>query len=201
MALFQTQRERFLGGMTALAVLLGGGYFFVFRPGLELYESFDQQIVAKKKDLDKKRDRYRMSREYRARFDKMRASLSFEGIEQEPEKRQQISEQLTALMEQLELVAQNISRPIPETIDDQFRLYEFKLRGINTDWPTLARFLYEIDNSEAVLEVSSMTVKKRTGRGKALGEINVEMDISRLVEHKDERKTSRRRGSRLSRNR
>jgi hypothetical protein len=198
MALFQSQRERFLGGVTALAVLLGGGYFFVFRPGVEFFESLDQQIVAKKGDLEKKRERYKKSREYRARFDKMRASLSFEGIETEQEKRQQIMEQLNELMERVELVAQGISGPIPERIDDQFRLYEFRLRGINTDWPTLARFLYEVDHSDAVLEVSNMTIKKRTGRAKELDDINVDMDISRLVEHQDERKTSARRGSRLS---
>ena len=201
MALFQTQRERFLGGVTALAVLLGGGYFFIFKPGMEFYESLDDQVVAKKKDLESKRERYKKSREYRARFDKMRASLSLEGVQTEQEKRQLIMEQLNGLMERVELVAQGISGPIPERIDDQFRLYEFRLRGINTDWLTLAKFLYEVDHSDAVLEVSKMTIKKRTGRGSALGEINVDMDISRLVEHEDERKTSTRRGSRLSRRR
>lgn len=199
MALFQSQRERFLGGVTALAVLLGGGYFFAFRPGLEFYDGLNQQIEAKKKDLAKKRGRYKKSREYRARFDKMRASLSFEGLDTEQEKRQQMMEQLNSLMEEVELVAQNTSGPFPETVDEQFRLYEFSLKGISTDWPILARFLYEVDNSDAVLEVSEMNVKKKTGRGKALGSISVDMKISRLVEYEEPKRSSRRRGSRLSR--
>ena len=37
MALFQSHRERFLGGATALAVLFGGGYLFVFKPAMAAY--------------------------------------------------------------------------------------------------------------------------------------------------------------------
>ena len=192
MALFQSHRERFLGGATALAVLFGAGYLFVYKPAMAAYGELEANIDAKKQTLDEKRISYEKAQEYRARFERMRDNLSFESLETEQEKKDRVQKELIEILDKIGIVTQKMSQPEAEAIDDQFRIYTFKLSGIRTNWATLATLLYEIENSAAVLEVSSLKVTNFQ-RGQA-GEIQVDLDISRLVEHKVERKKSRGRG-------
>jgi len=196
MAMFQTQRERFLGGLTALVVLVGGGYFFAFKPGMDFYKTLDDQIRGREKTLREKRVRYQKSKQIRARFEKIKNTLSLQGTEQE--KRQQIADELISLLEGVDIVAQNLSEPQADQVDDEFRIYSFRLRGIRTTRETLARLLYEIQNSDAVLEVSSLNVKRSSRRGDKGEELSVDLQISRLVEHKVDRKRKRSRRSRRS---
>jgi hypothetical protein len=187
MALFQSGRERLLGGATALAVLFGGGYLFVFKPAMGFYAELDDTIAAKKQTLEEKRISYEKAQEYRARFDRMRDNLSFESLETEQEKKDRVSKELIEILDKIGIVTQKMSQPESDPIDDQFRVYRFKLSGIRTNWPILATLLYEIETSAAVLEVSSLKVTKFQRGGP--GEIQVDLEISRLVEHKVERRT------------
>jgi len=187
MAFLQTNRERLLGGLAALAVVAGGGYFFGFKPGYEFYRGLEDQILNRQKTWVERRERLTKAKEYEARYNKVRESLSLEGDEQD--KREQISQQLTSLLEEVNVVARNLSKPTPDQINDQFRIYSFNLRGIETDWPTLASLLYKIEDSDAVLEVSKLTVKKLAQRGDQVsGKIGVDLEISRLVEYEAKRK-------------
>jgi hypothetical protein len=142
--------------------------------------------------LEEKRISYEKAQEYRARYDKMRDSLSFESSATEQEKKDRVQKELIEILDKIGIVTQRMSQPEAEAIDDQFRIYTFKLSGIRTNWATLATLLYEIENSAAVLEVSNLKIAKFQ-RGEA-GEIQVDLDISRLVEHKVEKRKSRGRG-------
>ncbi|MBK7495960.1 MAG: hypothetical protein IPI28_11415 [Candidatus Omnitrophica bacterium] len=82
MAVLQTKRERFLMGLTALAILFGGGYLLAFRPLYNEYKSLDMQIADIRKDWETK-EQYVRSKQYRAEFERIRESLSIEGSEQE----------------------------------------------------------------------------------------------------------------------
>jgi len=189
MAFMQSGRERMLVGLTTLAVLAGGGYLFVFRPGIEYYRDLETRIERRKQTWEEKRERLIKSQQYRAQFDKIRESLSLPGTEQD--KKSRIAQDLTALLEGINIVAKNYPAPNAEQIDDDFRIYTFSLRTIQTDWPTLARLLYEIENSDSVLEVSSLSVKENRVRRQNAEEIVVDLDISRMVEHPQARRTRR----------
>jgi hypothetical protein len=187
MAAFQSKREKILGSLTAIALLFGGGYFFVYQRAMALYDSFDADIRSAQKSWEEKKTRYKKSQNYKARFEKMRESLSLEGTEQE--KRSQIAQELIKLLESVNIVATSLQEPQYEQVDDQFRIYSYNLRGIRTDRATLARLLYAIENSDAVLEVSSMNIKRGSGRS-GDAELTIDLTISRLVEHEVKRKKS-----------
>jgi hypothetical protein len=183
MAVLQTKRERFLMGLTALAILFGGGYLLAFRPLYNEYKSLDMQIADIRKDWEKTKEQYVRSKQYRAEFERIRESLSIEGSEQE--KKERINAELTRLLEESAIIPSSQIESNPERIDDDFKIYSFSLKTISTDWPTLAAFLYQIETNPAVLEIKSLTVPEKQGAGVSSNSaITADVDISRLVEHK-----------------
>lgn len=195
MAMLQTKRERFLMSLTAFAVVFGGGFLFVGKPLYAIYADLDNQIARTKTTWDEKKESFVNSEKLRARFEKSREALTIEGSE--AEKRQKILQDLTTLFEETSIVPQSSQMNSVERVHDEFVVYSFSAKSIQTDWPTLARLLYEIDNSDAVLEVSRMTVKRTTRRpgfGQERAPLTVDIDISRLVEDQVKRRPTRTRG-------
>ncbi|MCA9436541.1 MAG: hypothetical protein KC978_12220, partial [Candidatus Omnitrophica bacterium] len=115
---------------------------------------------------------------------------------EEAEKRQRILQDLTTLLEETEISPQSSQMNSTDRIDDDFVIYSFSCKTIYTDWPKLARLLYEIENSDAILEVSRMNVKRNNRRSfgdQEQAELVVDLEISRLVENKVERRRRARR--------
>ncbi|MCG3196683.1 MAG: hypothetical protein GHCLOJNM_01159 [bacterium] len=182
MAVLQTKRERLLMGLTALAVVFGGGYLFVFRPVIAMYRDLDSEIAKAREQYAAAKDKYIRSKQIRAEFEHIRESLSLEGTEQK--KQEQINSELTRLVDENHILPHQQSPSSGENIDD-FKIYSFDLKTIETDWPTLAAFLYAVENTPAVLEVQSLTVAKNPGRNLPPNKtIKVDIRISRLIEHK-----------------
>jgi Tfp pilus assembly protein PilO len=183
MAMLQTRRERFLMGLTAIAILFGGGYLVAFRPLMVKYQGIDQQISEVKKSWENTKEQFIKSKQYRAEFDRIRESLSIEGTAQD--KKTKITEELTSLLEQASITPNSQTENAAERIDDDFQIYTFSLKNISTDWPTLSAFLYMIETNPAVLEVKTLTVRRRTGAGvTSNAAISADVDVSRLVENK-----------------
>jgi Tfp pilus assembly protein PilO len=190
MAMLQTQRERFLMGLTALAVVLGGGYLFVFRPLVDQYRSLDSRIADLKSDLEKTKEQNVRSQLYRAEFERIKASLSIEGTAQD--KKNSIREELTKLLNVCGITAGKQDENPEEWLDDDFKAYSFSLKAINTDWPTLAAFLYQVENNPSVLEIKSLSVQRKLGAGVTSGNaIQANVDISRTIESKRQTKESK----------
>ena len=197
MAFLQSKRERFLMSVTALAVVFGGGYLFIGKPLYGMYLDLDQKIENTKKKWTEKKESFINSEKLRARFEKSREALVIQG--NEAEQRQKILQDLTTLFEETEIVPQSSQMNSKDRVHDDFVVYSFSCKSIQTDWPTLARLLYEIENSDAVLEVSRMTVKRNNRRsfgGKKKAPLTADLDISRLVEDKVKKRKTRKRRSR-----
>jgi Tfp pilus assembly protein PilO len=190
MAFLQTQREKSLMGITLLAVLLGGGYFLVFKPIHSRYQDLDTEVSSLKTKWTESAEQYVLSKKYRARFNRIRETLSLTGSQQEM--KSQINEELTRLLQENQISFSVMTENSPERIDDDFKIYSFSLKGIRTSWETLGKLLYSIENDPAVLEVKKMTVRKETGAD-GVGMIVVDIDISRLLEDKIQRRTTSRR--------
>lgn len=183
MAMMQTQRERFLMGVTALAVVFGGGYLLAFRPVMSKYTDLNDRIVALQKDLAKTKEQNVRSQQYRAEFERIKASLSIEGTEQD--KKTRINEELTKLLSECGITYNSLTENPEERIDDDFKIYSFSLKGINTDWATLATFLYQVEINPAVLEVKSMSIRRKAGAGVTSPNlVQADVEISRTIEHK-----------------
>ncbi len=196
MAFLQSKRERTLLSLTAVAIVFGGGYLFVGKPLYSTYLDFDTDIASEMKEWNKKKDSFINSEKLRARFEKSREALVIEGSE--AEKRQKILQDLTTLLEESEIVPQSSQMNTVDRVHDDFVIYSFSCKSIQTDWPTLARLLYKIENSDAVLEVSRMTVKRNNRRSfgnQEKADLNVDIDISRLVEDKVKKRNTRKRRS------
>jgi len=179
--------------ITAIAVVFGGGYLFVGKPLHATYLELDDEIADAKSSWSDKKESFINSEKLRARFEKSREAIVIEGTE--AEKRQKVLQDLTTLLDQTGIVPQSSQMNQVDRVHDDFVIYSFSCKSIQTDWPTLARLLYEIENSAAVLEVSRMNVKRNNRRG--VGEksdLIVDIDISRLVEDKVERRRKGRRG-------
>lgn len=182
MAGFKSARERFLMSITAIAVLFGGGYLFAYKPVYARYQDLDQQINSSKTKWEQSVEDFVRSKEYRAEFDRIRESLSLEGTE--GEKKLRINEELTRLLDETGIVPKSRTENNPERIGDDFKSYSFSLKNIETDWPTVARFLYEVENNPAVLEVKKIEVRKNpTKTAPASQAIRVDIDITRIIEH------------------
>lgn len=65
MAVLQTKRERLLMGLTALAVVFGGGYLFVFRPVIAMYRDLDSEIAKAREQYAAAKDKYIRSKQIR----------------------------------------------------------------------------------------------------------------------------------------
>ncbi len=183
MAMLQTKRERFLMGVTALAVVFGGGYLLAFRPLMAKYNDMNTRIADLKKDLEKTLEQSIRSKQYKAEFERIRESLSIEGTEQD--KRNSISAELTKLLNGCGIIPNSQNENPEERIDDDFKTYSFSLKSIRTDWPTLAAFLYQVETNPAVLEIKKLTVRRLMGAGVTSGTaIQADVDISRTIESK-----------------
>ncbi|MCA9428374.1 MAG: hypothetical protein KC994_25065, partial [Candidatus Omnitrophica bacterium] len=178
----------------ALVVLAGGGYLFVGQPLFAMYTDMDTKISNAKSSWEEDKESFINSEKLRARFEKSREALVIEG--EEAEKRQRILQDLTTLLEETEISPQSSQMNSTDRIDDDFVIYSFSCKTIYTDWPKLARLLYEIENSDAILEVSRMNVKRNNRRSfgdQEQAELVVDLEISRLVENKVERRRRARR--------
>ncbi len=191
MAVLQTKRERFLMGLTALAVVFGGGYLIAFRPLMAKFKDMDTRIADLQKSLEKTEEQSIRSQQYREEFERIRESLSIEGTEQD--KRNRISEELTKLLNECGIIPNSRNENPADWIDDDFKTYSFSLKAISTDWPTLAAFLYQVESNPAVLEINKLTVRRKAGAGAASGNaIQADVDISRTIESKKATRERRR---------
>ncbi len=192
MPMLQTRRERFLMGVTALAVVFGGGYLVAYRPLMAKYQDLDARIADLKKSLDETKEQSVRSQQYRAEFDRIRESLSIEGTEQD--KKNRISDELTKLTNECGITQGSRSENPAEWIDDDFKIYSYSLKTIETDWPTLAAFLYQVENNPAVLEINKLSVQRGRGAGvSSLNSIKADVDISRIIESKRATKETKKR--------
>ncbi|KXK39417.1 MAG: hypothetical protein UZ16_OP3001000415 [Candidatus Hinthialibacteria bacterium OLB16] len=125
-------------GLTALAILFGGGYLLAFRPLYNEYKSLDMQIADIRKDWEKTKEQYVRSKQYRAEFERIRESLSIEGSEQE--KKERINAELTRLLEESAIIPSSQIESNPERIDDDFKIYSFHSRQFRLTGPHWPRF-------------------------------------------------------------
>jgi hypothetical protein len=183
MALLQSKRERTLMGLTALAVLLGGGYFFVFSPFKQMYKDLDDQIATAKKQWEETKDRFVRSKQYRSEFDRIRESLSLEG--DEAAQKQRIDQELTKLLDDTGIQPSARLSGNAEQVDDDFKVYSFTLKTIETSWPTLSTFLYKIETNPALLEIKKLDVVQNSTRGAGPNKaVKADIEITRMIEHK-----------------
>lgn len=192
MAFANTQREKNLLILTVLAVVFGGGYFLVFSPIRQHYQALDQEIQELMESWEDNKQLFIQSKQYRAEYERISDSLSLDG--DQSQKKEIINQELTRLLEETGIVATHRTDNNPLAVDDDYLMYSFSLRGIQTNWPTLARFLYRIETNPAILEVNKITVQRMTGsRTNEDQTLNVDIEVSRLIEHQLQRRRERRR--------
>lgn len=194
--MFKSSRERFLAFGVIIAILVSIG-MYCYRTMGDQWTLMFQGTEERRAEIHGMLDIQEKSVEIKERYDKMMAELKVDGTNSE--QAAAIRKHLVSILEQVGLNNQydQISPREPRKEDD-FKLISFNIQRIECTPQQLGQLLYQLEKDSKVIEVekcritnlvsevgkpTSIRIGSQMQSGKLAGMLEVDLQISRLIEY------------------
>ncbi len=203
----KTKREQFLFSIVIIAVLIFGGVYLYKQIGEDSFLNMDARIENKKAEINSQIDIQVKAVEINSRYDDMKTEMKLEG--NNSEQFAAIRKTMTQILSEVGIKSNlSINRKDPK-MEDNFKIASITINQIQCTPQQLGQLLYKIEKQSNVMEVENCRITNliseigkasmsRGGRGLSqrvppTGMLDVDMQISRLIEYRKGEKPKKRR--------
>ncbi len=201
----KTKREKLLFTIVIIAVLIFVGALLYRQVGDSIF-NMDDRIAEKEAAINSQLDIQENAVEIQSRYEAMKAEMKLEG--NNPEQFAAIRKSITQILSEVGIKSNHsISQKEPK-MEDNFKIASININQIQCTPQQLGQLLYKIEKQSNVMEVETCRItnliseigKTSMGRNSGLlqrvpptGMIDVDMQISRLIEYRKGEKPKNRR--------
>ena len=202
----KTKREQFLFSIVIIAALIVGGFYLYKQVGEDSFLNMDARIEEKKAGINSQLDIQVHAVQIKSRYDAMKSEMLLEG--NNPEQYAAIRKSMTQILSEVGIKSNHsISQKEPK-MEENFKIASININQLRCTPQQLGQLLYKIEKQSNVMEVENCRITNlisevgktsmiRGGgtlqRVPPTGMLDVDMQISRLIEYRKGEKPKKRR--------
>jgi hypothetical protein len=205
----KTKREQFLFSIVIIAALIVGGFYLYKQVGEDSFLNMDARIEEKKAGINSQLDIQVHAVQIKSRYDAMKSEMLLEG--NNPKQYAEIRKSMTQILSEVGIKSNQSNHSISQKepkMEENFKIASININQLRCTPQQLGQLLYKIEKQSNVMEVENCRINNlisevgktsmiRGGgtlqRVPPTGMLDVDMQISRLIEYRKGEKPKKRR--------